>query len=78
MNDKIKKIGKIWATESTIEGTSLQKLIVEKLESNFDKDLLLIKKRHVEYHVYGKDREAYRKLMETIKNRLLGEHKDEI
>ena len=72
MQIKMKKIGTIWATENTVNRTSIQEFIVERLELLTENGPVIIKKQSVEYHVYGKNKKQYIDLMETIK---IGLHK---
>lgn len=76
---KIKKIGRIWATEKTVKRSSLQNYIVEKLDLN-QVTPMVVKKKSVEYHVYGKNKQEYKDLMEKIKSNLQhrGTNKNEI
>ena len=73
MTKKIKRIGKFWATESTIKRSSLQNLIVEKLDLA-KPGPIIVRKKKVEYHVYGTNRKEYLTLLEQVKEKL---HKPE-
>ena len=71
----MRKLGKLWATENTIKVSNLSMYIVERLELQ-TQGPVLIKQKDIEYHVYGKNKEEYKNLLEKIKQKLEKNHNE--